>query len=171
MGIVGKINNKNELINAFSFSQFWTRAAVPYGEIPSTDVRHFLESGRRLSQPIHCPDVLFELMISCWRSRPIDRPDFSQIGQRMREMLQVEKKTKFYLISTFRREKKGNIAELGDAVVDSIITVMWDKDLPEAAINHFLLPYHPFLFSPIISQMSLLLAVVGPKIEWNAFLY
>ena len=89
----------------FSLFQFWTRAAVPYGDIPSTDVRHFLESGRRLSQPIHCPDVLFELMISCWRSRPIDRPDFSQIGQRMREMLQVGKKPKFYLNFPIERRK------------------------------------------------------------------
>uniref|UniRef100_A0A915ESN7 Protein kinase domain-containing protein n=1 Tax=Ditylenchus dipsaci TaxID=166011 RepID=A0A915ESN7_9BILA len=70
--------------------ELMTRAASPYSEIANTEIRGFLEFGHRLAQPMHCPDVIYEMMLACWRIHPIDRPAFSQLAARLRDILQRE---------------------------------------------------------------------------------
>ncbi|XP_037946729.1 tyrosine-protein kinase Shark [Teleopsis dalmanni] len=48
----------------------------PYGEIRGVDAIKLIENGHRLSQPIYCPDQVYEVMKNCWNYKPKDRPSF-----------------------------------------------------------------------------------------------
>lgn len=90
------------------FWELMTRAASPYSGVSNSEIRVYLESGRRLSQPSYCPDMMsvwifplihsihylywfirYEIMVACWRMCPADRPDFAQLAYRIGEILQA----------------------------------------------------------------------------------
>ncbi|XP_058508215.1 tyrosine-protein kinase Mer [Solea solea] len=60
-----------------------TRGMTPYPGIPNHEIYDYLVEGHRLKQPADCLDELYEIMYSCWRADPLDRPAFLQL----REML------------------------------------------------------------------------------------
>ena len=49
-------------------------------DIDLKTLRTELESGIRLSSPIYCPQNIWVLMQSCWKSDPNSRPSFKQLG-------------------------------------------------------------------------------------------
>ncbi|KAK2824151.1 hypothetical protein Q5P01_021326 [Channa striata] len=61
-----------------------TRGMTPYPGIPNHEIYDYLVEGHRLKQPADCLDELYEIMYSCWRADPLDRPFFPQL----REMLE-----------------------------------------------------------------------------------
>ncbi|XP_023267501.1 tyrosine-protein kinase Mer-like [Seriola lalandi dorsalis] len=61
-----------------------TRGMTPYPGIPNHEIYDYLVEGNRLKQPTDCLDDLYEIMYSCWRADPLDRPFFPQL----REMLE-----------------------------------------------------------------------------------
>ncbi|XP_074502377.1 tyrosine-protein kinase Mer [Sebastes fasciatus] len=61
-----------------------TRGMTPYPGIQNHEIYDYLLEGQRLKQPADCLDALYELMYSCWRADPLDRPVFPQL----REMLE-----------------------------------------------------------------------------------
>ncbi|XP_077437728.1 tyrosine-protein kinase Mer [Vanacampus margaritifer] len=60
-----------------------TRGMTPYPGVQNHEIYDYLLEGHRLKQPTDCLDDLYEIMYSCWRADPLDRPLFSQL----REML------------------------------------------------------------------------------------
>ncbi|GMR48348.1 hypothetical protein PMAYCL1PPCAC_18543, partial [Pristionchus mayeri] len=64
-----------------------SRASSPYSQLSNHSVRSFLESGGRLSQPLYCPDNVYELLLSCWRVSPMDRPSFSSLHHSLSALL------------------------------------------------------------------------------------
>ena len=38
-----------------------------------------MPGGHQLTPPENCPDIIKNLMISCWQRNPEDRPDFSNV--------------------------------------------------------------------------------------------
>ncbi|XP_057704179.1 tyrosine-protein kinase Mer isoform X2 [Corythoichthys intestinalis] len=61
-----------------------TRGMTPYPGIQNHEIYDYLLEGHRLKQPTDCLDDMYEIMYSCWRADPLDRPLFSQL----REMLE-----------------------------------------------------------------------------------
>ncbi|KAM9344950.1 tyrosine-protein kinase Mer [Symphorus nematophorus] len=61
-----------------------TRGMTPYPGIQNHEIYDYLLEGHRLKQPADCLDELYEIMYSCWRADPLDRPLFTQL----REMLE-----------------------------------------------------------------------------------
>ncbi|XP_061546563.1 tyrosine-protein kinase Mer [Phycodurus eques] len=61
-----------------------TRGMTPYPGIQNHEIYDYLLEGHRLKQPTDCLDDLYEIMYSCWRADPLDRPLFFQL----REMLE-----------------------------------------------------------------------------------
>ncbi|XP_076347415.1 tyrosine-protein kinase RYK-like isoform X3 [Tachypleus tridentatus] len=59
--------------------ELMTLGHQPYIDIDPFEMGASLRDGYRLSQPINCPDKLYELMTLCWVSAPEKRPNFSKL--------------------------------------------------------------------------------------------
>ncbi|KAM8852572.1 tyrosine-protein kinase Mer isoform 1-T1 [Synchiropus picturatus] len=56
-----------------------TRGMTPYPGIQNHEIYDYLLEGHRLKQPPDCLDELYQIMFSCWRPDPLDRPLFPQL--------------------------------------------------------------------------------------------
>ncbi|XP_066467950.1 tyrosine-protein kinase Mer isoform X2 [Tiliqua scincoides] len=56
-----------------------TRGMTPYPGVQNHEIYDYLLHGQRLKQPEGCLDELYEIMYSCWRADPVDRPTFSEL--------------------------------------------------------------------------------------------
>uniref|UniRef100_UPI0037E7E20C tyrosine-protein kinase Mer n=1 Tax=Semicossyphus pulcher TaxID=241346 RepID=UPI0037E7E20C len=63
-----------------------TRGMTPYPGIQNHEIYDYLLEGHRLKQPGDCLDELYELMYSCWRADPLDRPVFTQLRERLEKL-------------------------------------------------------------------------------------
>lgn len=76
------------LIHYLSFQPF----PGEHGSVIGTKIR---DSGYHPRRPDNCPDCLWELLEECWALDPEQRPDFSNIAQRLGAMLQTMVVTSF----------------------------------------------------------------------------
>ncbi|XP_068458065.1 tyrosine-protein kinase Lyn [Clinocottus analis] len=53
-----------------------TYGKVPYPGMTKTEVMSSVQRGYRMPQPDNCPDELYEILTSCWKHKPEDRPTF-----------------------------------------------------------------------------------------------
>lgn len=60
-------------------------AATPYVDIDDFEMAAYLQDGFRLSQPINCPDHLYNIMAGCWHYSSDKRPTFSGLLQMLME--------------------------------------------------------------------------------------
>jgi abelson tyrosine-protein kinase 1 len=65
-----------------------TYGVSPYPGIELTDVYHKLEKNYRMECPPGCPPKIYQLMCTCWRWNPNDRPTFSEIHHSLENMFQ-----------------------------------------------------------------------------------
>ncbi|XP_060895497.1 tyrosine-protein kinase Mer [Labrus mixtus] len=63
-----------------------TRGMTPYPGIQNHEIYDYLLEGHRLKQPTDCLDELYEIMYSCWRADPVDRPSFTQLREMMEKL-------------------------------------------------------------------------------------
>jgi len=66
-----------------------TLGGNPYPGVDNQEVFTLLKSGYRMPQPHNCRNELYELMIKCWDENPLNRPDFSEIKEKLDELLEA----------------------------------------------------------------------------------
>ncbi|XP_061481510.1 tyrosine-protein kinase Mer isoform X2 [Rhineura floridana] len=65
-----------------------TRGMTPYPGVQNHEIYDYLLHGHRLKQPEDCLDELYEIMYSCWRVDPVDRPTFSDLKLHLEKLLE-----------------------------------------------------------------------------------
>lgn len=65
-----------------------TRGMTPYPGVQNHEMYDYLLHGQRLKQPEDCLDELYEIMHSCWRAEPLDRPPFSVLRLQLKKLLE-----------------------------------------------------------------------------------
>lgn len=63
--------------------ELMTRGVVPYPDVDNFDLFSYLKEGRRMMRPRYCPEILYEIMLSCWRENPNDRPTFDELVEKV----------------------------------------------------------------------------------------
>ncbi|XP_047535965.1 tyrosine-protein kinase receptor torso-like isoform X1 [Vanessa atalanta] len=64
-----------------------TVGGAPYAGVGAARLPRLLAAGYRMPRPPHCAPDLYNLMLSCWKERPRSRPTFSELHEKLDEML------------------------------------------------------------------------------------
>ncbi|XP_028282815.1 tyrosine-protein kinase Lyn isoform X2 [Parambassis ranga] len=56
-----------------------TYGKIPYPGMTKGEVMSSIQRGYRMPQPDNCPAELYNIMLSCWKNRPEDRPTFDYL--------------------------------------------------------------------------------------------
>ncbi|MED6287115.1 hypothetical protein CHARACLAT_013163 [Characodon lateralis] len=56
-----------------------TYGKIPYPGMTKGEVMSSIQRGYRMPQPENCPSELYDIMMSCWKNKPEDRPTFDYI--------------------------------------------------------------------------------------------
>ncbi|CAG7724096.1 unnamed protein product [Allacma fusca] len=65
-----------------------TYGMSPYPGVDLTDVYHMLEKGHRMECPPGCPEIIYQIMRSCWKWDPNERPNFWEIHGTLVSLMQ-----------------------------------------------------------------------------------
>uniref|UniRef100_A0A8C7KNN6 receptor protein-tyrosine kinase n=1 Tax=Oncorhynchus kisutch TaxID=8019 RepID=A0A8C7KNN6_ONCKI len=94
-----------------------TRGMTPYPGIQNHEIYDYLLEGHRLKQPTDCLDELYEIMYSCWRTDPLDRPIFTQVRELLEKLTEklpevsTSKENIIYINTSFAEEEHGVYAD------------------------------------------------------------
>lgn len=55
----------------------------------NAEVLHQVESGYRMPPPPGCPQMLYEIMLECWRKNELKRPSFETLQWRLEEFFTI----------------------------------------------------------------------------------
>ncbi|KAK2182661.1 hypothetical protein NP493_342g02055 [Ridgeia piscesae] len=64
-----------------------TRGCSPYPDVDSFNIKSYVMSGRRMSQPQHAPDDVYALISRCWQDDPDHRPSFKNLHVELRDII------------------------------------------------------------------------------------
>ncbi|KAM7440905.1 hypothetical protein ABFA07_009896, partial [Porites harrisoni] len=67
-----------------------TLGGTPYPTISNRELLRLLKTGYRMEKPDICDDEIYEIMTHCWMESPDDRPNFTQIRERLEVMMQKD---------------------------------------------------------------------------------
>ncbi|KAI1301438.1 NT-3 growth factor receptor [Halotydeus destructor] len=71
--------------------EIYTYGRQPWYELANHEVIQEVTAGKLLQQPPACPDVLFEIILTCWHQRPQERSSMCAIHDRLREIISQSK--------------------------------------------------------------------------------
>ncbi|XP_055981435.1 tyrosine-protein kinase FRK [Sorex fumeus] len=66
-----------------------TYGKMPYGGMRGSEVVQFLNKKNRLSQPSHCPQKFYSIMLDCWKEDPKERPRFETLYYKFEEYFEI----------------------------------------------------------------------------------
>lgn len=59
--------------------EIWTLGKQPFFELSNLEVIQQVIDGKKLDQPKHCPNEIFELMNKCWKYHALDRSSMAEL--------------------------------------------------------------------------------------------
>ncbi|XP_015373780.1 PREDICTED: melanoma receptor tyrosine-protein kinase-like isoform X2 [Diuraphis noxia] len=65
-----------------------TFGSMPYTGMTNKETMNYVMRGGRLSRPVICPEPVYKLMGSCWKTNPQTRPTFEYIRNKLRLFIQ-----------------------------------------------------------------------------------
>ncbi|XP_043278573.1 tyrosine-protein kinase receptor torso-like isoform X2 [Venturia canescens] len=81
-----------------------TLGCNPYPETPTNMILQLLKSGYRMEKPENCGNELYNIMLSCWRSRPQRRPNFTQLKHQLDGLLDTASENEYLNVYDLLRE-------------------------------------------------------------------
>ncbi|XP_034283435.1 tyrosine-protein kinase Mer [Pantherophis guttatus] len=112
-----------------------TRGMTPYPGVQNHEIYDYLLHGHRLKQPEGCLDDLYEIMYSCWRADPVDRPTFSELKLHLEKILESlpalsEPSSVIYINTNLQEEDAKDLME--DDEFPQIDTVLDPNEIIQA---------------------------------------
>ena len=63
-----------------------TKGKVPYPGMDNTQTLAEVERGYRMPKPNGCPDVLYKIMLNCWKHEAYNRPTFDYLESALQDL-------------------------------------------------------------------------------------
>ncbi|XP_052240273.1 insulin-like peptide receptor isoform X2 [Dreissena polymorpha] len=95
-----------------------TLAEQPYQGLANEEVLQYVGIGKIMEMPEGCPQLLYDLMVKCWRFRPKQRPTFKEII----EILLPHLNRDFRDVSYFFSEEKAQYDESKHVTTHNVVT-------------------------------------------------
>ena len=67
-----------------------THGHLPYPGMANTEVLKALQRGYRMPQPNDCPELLYEIMMECWRNNAASRPTFETLRWKLEDFFYTD---------------------------------------------------------------------------------
>ncbi|XP_044006322.1 tyrosine-protein kinase receptor torso-like [Aphidius gifuensis] len=88
-----------------------TLGCSPYPDISTSIVLELLKEGYRMPRPQNCGIELYEIMRSCWNTRPRCRPTFTKLKQDMDKLLETVSQNDYLNLCNLQQERDDSITD------------------------------------------------------------
>lgn len=76
--------------------EIFSLGSTPYPGIEvNPDFMKLLEDGYRMERPRYANEEIYNILLSCWRAEPQDRPSFREVGEVLAEMMKPDIKDEY----------------------------------------------------------------------------
>ncbi|CAG2189159.1 ALK [Mytilus edulis] len=88
--------------------EIFSYAQTPYGTDNNTTVVTLILKGQRLQQPSACKPAIYDVMCSCWKTDPVERPSFQDLLSHLETLKQIHQSEIHKTPKIYVRQKKYN---------------------------------------------------------------
>nr|XP_058968547.1 uncharacterized protein LOC131795005 isoform X1 [Pocillopora verrucosa] len=67
-----------------------TLGGSPYPGISGRDIHKLIKNGYRMERPETCSQQIYQIMLSCWRANPEERPSFTDLRNELEKLLEEQ---------------------------------------------------------------------------------